>query len=81
LKKYQETEAQLRQLSPVRNREAELEGLAHFLAKMADAWREANQIQRNKLAKALFEEVRLDNGGRVVAVKPKSELQPFFRLS
>ncbi len=48
---------------------------------MAGAWREANQLQRNKLAKVLFEEVRLDTGGKVVAVKPKPELQPFFKLS
>ena len=71
----------MRQLPPIENREGELKGLAHFLANVADAWREANQLQRNKLAKVLFEEVRFDSGGKVVAVKPKPELQPFFKLS
>ena len=28
-----------------------------------------------------FEEIRLDSGGKVVAVKPRPELEPFFRLS
>ncbi len=48
---------------------------------MADGWREADQKQRNKLARVLFEEIRLDSGGKVVAVKPRPELEPFFRLS
>ena len=55
--------------------------MAHFLADVADAWRKANQEQRNELARVLFEEVRLDNGGKVVAVKPRPELEPFFKLS
>ena len=58
-----------------------LERLAHFLANVANAWREANQEQRNKLARILFEEIKLDSGGRVVAVKPRPELEPFFKLS
>ena len=33
------------------------------------------------MAKVLFEEIRLDNRGKVVAVKPKNDLEPFFRLS
>ena len=55
--------------------------MAHFLTNVANAWREANQEQRNKLARVLFEEIRLDNGGKVVAVKPRAELEPFFKLS
>jgi hypothetical protein len=31
------------------------------------------------LARVLFEEIKLDSGGKVVTVKP--ELEPFFRLS
>jgi hypothetical protein len=81
LKEYKETELQLRQLSPVMSSKDNLKRLADFLANVAEAWREANQEQRNKLARVLFEEVRLDNGGKVVAVKPKIELEPFFRLS
>ena len=81
LKDYEETESQLRQLSPVENREDELKRLSDFLANVADAWRQANQEQRNKLARVLFEEIRLDSGGKVLAVKPRAELGPFFKLS
>ena len=70
MKKYKETEYQLGQLAPGRNGQGELERLAHFLVNVADAWREANQEQRNKLARVLFEEIRLDSGGKVVTVKP-----------
>ncbi|MFC1978312.1 hypothetical protein ACFLWS_08685 [Chloroflexota bacterium] len=41
----------------------------------------ANQEQRNKLANVLFEGIKLDSGGKVVAVKPRMEFEPFFRLS
>jgi DNA invertase Pin-like site-specific DNA recombinase len=57
-----------------------LSKLAHFLANVADAWREANQEQRNKLAKALFEEIWVEDE-RVVVVKPRPELEPFFKLN
>ena len=80
LKNYTETGYQLKQLTPGKNGQEELERLAHFLANVADGWREANQKQRNKLARALFEEIRLDSGGKVVAVKPRPELEPFFDL-
>lgn len=46
----------------------------------ADAWKEASQEQRNKLAKALFEQVWIENN-KVVAVKPRPELEPFFKLN
>ncbi len=32
-------------------------------------------------ARVLFEEIKLDSGGKVVAAKPRPELEPFFRLS
>ena len=54
--------------------------LAHFLGNIADAWKQATQEQRNKLAKALFEEIWTEDS-RVVAVKPHPELEPFFKLS
>jgi hypothetical protein len=66
---------------PPIGRHDELDRLAHFLSSVAEAWQQANQEQKNRLARVLFEEVRLDSGGRVVAVKPRSELEPFFRLS
>ncbi len=81
LKNYKEIEYQLRQLTPSKNGQEELEQLARFLADVAGAWAGANQEQRNKLARVLFEEVRLDSGGKVVAVKPRPELEPFFKLS
>ena len=81
LAEYEETEHQLRNLSPLEGKGHDLERLAHFLANVADAWREANQEQRNKLARTLFEDIRLDNDHKVVAVKPRPELAPFFQVS
>ena len=40
----------------------------------------ATQSQRNKLARALFDQVWLE-GKTVIAVKPRTELGPFFRLT
>ena len=81
LKEYRETELQLKQFSPVASYEVNLKRLAEFLANVAVAWREANQEQKNKLARVLFEEIKLDNGGKIVVVKPRPELEPFFKLS
>ena len=50
------------------------------MANVIDAWDEATQEQRNKLAKALFEEILVEDN-KVVAVKPRHELEPFFKLS
>jgi site-specific DNA recombinase len=80
-KEYHETETQLRQVSPRQNRERELKDLAHFLSNVRDAWREATQEQRNKLARAIFDEIKLGSAGKVVAVKPRADFEPFFRLS
>ena len=68
-------------MAPVTDRHDELERLAHFLSSVAKAWKQADQEQRNRLARILFEEVKLDSGGRVITVKPRAELEPFFRLS
>jgi len=57
-----------------------LDKLAHFLSNVADAWKEASQEQRNKLANTLFEEVWIEHN-RVTGVKPKEELRPLFQLS
>ncbi len=81
LKEYQEMEYQLRQFLPTGAKDDELKRLAGFLSNMADAWRTANQEQRNKLANVLFEEIKLDSSGKVVAVKPRPEFEAFFRLS
>ena len=81
LAEYEGTERQLRQLSPPEDKQQELQRFAHFLTNVADAWRQANQEQRNKLARTLFDQIRLDSSGRVIAVKPRAELEPFFRIS
>jgi len=67
LTEFQETETQLRQLSPLQHQEGGLKRLAQFLGNVAAAWREATQEQRNKLARVLFEEIRLDTGGKVLS--------------
>ena len=54
--------------------------LAAFLADVPAAWKAATQEQRNKLARTLFDEVWLRDK-EVVAVKPRRELDPFFRLN
>ncbi|MCH8899197.1 MAG: recombinase family protein, partial [Acidobacteria bacterium] len=54
--------------------------LAEFLADVPAAWMAATQEQRNKLARTLFDEVWLRDK-EVVAVKPRRELDPFFRLN
>ena len=57
-----------------------LEKLAQFLASVPAAWAAATQEQRNKLSRALFDQVWLEDK-TVVAVKPRPELEPFFRLN
>lgn len=54
--------------------------LAEFLADVPAAWQAATQEQRNKLARTLFDEVWLLDKD-VVAVKPRPELDPFFRIN
>jgi len=47
-----------------------LEGLAELLKDVAKVWREANQEQRNKLARQLFDEIWVKDK-QVIAVKPR----------
>ena len=81
LAEYGETERQLNDLYLSGDKAAEIGRFADFLSNVANAWLQANPEQRNKLARTLFDEIRLDSGGRVVAPKPRPELDPFFRLS
>ena len=53
--------------------------LAEFLADVASAWEVATPEQQNKLARTLFEEIWIKD--KVVVVKPRPELDPFFRLN
>lgn len=57
-----------------------IERLAGFLADVPAAWEAATLEQRNKLARALFDEIWLKDK-EVVFVKPRPEFDPFFRLN
>jgi site-specific DNA recombinase len=80
LAEYDEIQKQLRELAPAEDKAKNLDKLAHFLANVADAWKEGTQEQRNKLANVLFERIWIEDN-RVVEVKPRDELRPFFQLS
>ncbi len=56
-----------------------LEKLATFLKDIAQAWDQASQEQRNRLAKCLLETVWIKDK-KVVAVTPQPEFEPFFDL-
>jgi len=71
---------QLDSLTPNPTGPEHLEGLARFLADVPAAWSAATQEQRNKLARCLFDQVWVEDKA-VVAVKPRPELEPFFRLN
>jgi hypothetical protein len=58
---------------------AHIPRLREFLASVADAWTEATSEQRNRLAKALYAEVWI-NQKTVVSVRPRPEFEPFFLL-
>ncbi len=81
LKEHQEMEYQLRHFLSTGTMDDKFKRLAGFLANVANAWRKADQEQRNKLTRVLLEEIKLDSGGKVGAVKPRSEFEPLFRLS
>ena len=67
-------------LIPVPSGSDSLPRLAHFLANVSTAWESATAEQQNKLARALFEEIWIKDK-EVVYVKPRPELDPFFRLN
>ncbi len=71
---------QLESLKSVPDQTGHLDRLAKFLSDVPAAWVAATQEQRNKLARALFDQVWLEDK-TVVAVKPRTELEPFFRLN
>jgi hypothetical protein len=63
---YDAIQKQLRLLFPLEVRDSSLGKLAQFLASVVGAWDEANQEQRNKIAKTLFEQILVENN-KVVA--------------
>ena len=71
---------QLDTLTPVPSGTDSLPRLAQFLADVSSAWESATPEQQNKLARALFEEIWIKDK-EVVFVKPRPELDPFFRLN
>jgi len=71
---------QLDALTPVPSGSDSLPRLAQFLADVSSAWESATAEQQNKLARALFEEIWIKDK-EVVFVKPRPELDPFFRLN
>ena len=75
-----ETLKRLEALTPRSDSAEHLERLAGFLADVPAAWEAATQEQRNKLARCLFDEVWVKDKV-VVGVKPRPELEPFFRLN
>ena len=71
---------QLETLVPVLGHTDHLDKFATFLRDVPAGWTAATQEQRNKLARALFDQVWVEDDV-VVAVKPRPELEPFFRLN
>jgi hypothetical protein len=79
-KKKDALDQQLREIAAAQPDDDRLRRLASFLADIVKAWDAATEEQRNKLARCLFEEIWL-NGKSIVAVRPVSEFEPFFRLN
>ena len=71
-----EIQQHLRSLAPSESPTKSLEKLAEFLANVAEAWEEANQERRNKLARCLFQEIWAKDK-QVVVVRPQPELAHF----
>ena len=71
--------AELRALAPAVDLPAMLDQAAAFLADVRAAWKAANQEQRNRLARLLFERVEI-NDSRVEAIIPQPDFAPFFVL-
>ncbi len=80
LKEREGIQRQLRAFTSTGSHAGVLGKLAEFLSNVAKAWREANQEQRNKLARTLFQEIWIKDK-QVVAVKPQPEFEPFFQLN
>ncbi len=80
LKERDDIQKQLQRLSPQEDQANQLQQLAHFLSNVADAWDEAAQEQRNKLAKTLFDQIWVEDG-KIAAVKPRPQLEQFFKIN
>lgn len=80
LDKHNQISRELTALIPMETNNETLTRLAHSLENIGSAWNEASHEQRNRLASALFEDIIIRHN-RVVEVRPRAELRPFFRLS
>jgi site-specific DNA recombinase len=81
LKEFDSVRKRLDELNPIEDRGRELEELARLLSDVSKAWSVSTEPERNRLVKALFEDIVLGSGGVVLAVKPRAQLEPLFRLS
>lgn len=80
LKEREGIQRQLKAFTLSESHASTLGKLAEFLSSVAKAWKEANQEQRNKLARTLFQEIWIKNK-QIAAVKPQPEFEPFFKLN
>jgi site-specific DNA recombinase len=71
---------ELTQLTPEEQRPDVITRFQRFLADVPSAWGDANQEQRNRLARLLFEVIWVKNE-HVVAVRPHPEFRVFFQIS
>jgi hypothetical protein len=74
---YNAIKRELQQLTPIG--EKVLGKLASFIKNVTNAWDQASQEQKNRLAKCLLETVWIKDK-KVVAVTPQPEFTPFFDL-
>ena len=79
LREHEELEREIGSLQPQEGQGAVLKKLATFLENVAQAWLDASEGQRNRLARQLFEAVWIREQ-RVMAVTPRPELKPLFDL-
>jgi site-specific DNA recombinase len=71
--------AELASLPPVGNQGNDFGArLASYLVDMSRAWKDATPDERNKLARAMFSSVLIENK-QAMACVPRPELEPFFR--
>ena len=80
LQEKRRIERQLQSLAPRDDYSQVLRRLATFLRDVSRAWAGASQEQRDRLLRQLFDEVWIQDD-RVAAVRPRTEFEPFFKLS
>ena len=80
LKEKDDITKQLQLLTPPEEKSKVLDQLAEFLRNVSKVWKEADQNQRNRFSRQLFQEIWVKDK-QVVAVKPRPELETFFQMS